>query len=189
MNKISKRDKVLLYIMIVALILYVGGFLYLRPLYNEIKQKRENVTAVQDEQLFLQASVEGLESLRAITEENRLLLEDNKSKLKPYVNDEEAEQEISDLLEKHSLYNWELNIGIDDAHDVYTTKEIEFFVVGAKEKLADLVLELDKKDYIMVNSIEANFDVNVMGFYNALYNEPIEGEYKISVTYFMAPEE
>ncbi len=188
--KISDREKNLLYLLLVVCII-VGGFkLMLEPMINKIDSNTTTYSGLEDEKTSITLQESQLEVLMSTYGDNETTLEEYEEMIGAYMQDEELERMVSELLSAHNLGLEVLSMSqssvqISEEVTDITAKEVKVSTYGSTSDFIAFVEELYEREDILIVSVSADTKDSTSTTYENRYGKAIEGSYIIEFKLYM----
>lgn len=103
MQKLSKREKVLLYVLLLALLVLGSIYLLIIPIANSYSEMNTLVGELQQQVLENRIAIAGMEGNEAAIEEYTARIEELQGLLPPAMHNDEADHLVTALLTQHHL--------------------------------------------------------------------------------------
>lgn len=188
--KISEREKNLLYLLLVVCII-VGGFkLMLEPMINKIDTNTTTYSGLEDEKTTISLQESQLEVLMSTYGDNETTLAEYEETIGAYMEDEDLERMVSELLDTHDL-NLEVlsltqsSVQISDEVTDITAKEVKISTYGDTDDFVAFVEDLYEREDILILSISADTKETTVATYEKRYEETVDGTYIIEFKLYM----
>ncbi|MDO4545640.1 MAG: hypothetical protein Q4C25_05735 [Bacillota bacterium] len=110
MSKLSKREKVLIYIMIVVAIVVGGVFLLVQPSYEVYSDARERLSEIELERQTMEMSINSIPQIRKDIQDYTEKIGEIKAGFLPYMSNEEIDTMITGFVKQSGMTPQELEI-------------------------------------------------------------------------------
>lgn len=187
----SKREKILLYILSLVCILTGGYNFFVFPeieLHTQLSAENE-IISLQRSEVEMQIAKE--EALKTAYQNNLEDYLESEVSLKAYANDEDIEKQLREIGLEKNIKISDISIGIDANQYIQegisgiTAKNIELDMSGTTEGILEFVDIINAHGDTMLLTVDLDFTDSAINTYKGINGNDTQGVYKVTLVKFM----
>ncbi len=155
MSKLSKREKLLLYILLIVLLIMAGWFL-IKPAMEEAQELESSIEAAETEKSYVEQIIATRPTYAAAIDESEALVKELQNGFLPSMTNDDLDRYITGLLQKNGLLAESLLISAsaDEAASLAVTKlGVKVNATGELAQFVALVQQVSELQGIRISGV------------------------------------